>query len=249
MLKMKENLNALSVVDNGDGRIEYAICRERNVLTSNLRRFPREFRANSQFHVFLPRRQPLLHLSCHVLVLVDSLSGMESSRRGHYYSDKHHLLEGLNSGEQVPKRSKGEKGSKSTQPYKTIWISCRPTGGGGSPGGSPGGSNASRRSSSSSRDEKDPYKLKRSWCGSKGMIQSRLLPSQRTQPNAVDSKVKLCRPCARHAKGMKHLWLHGFKDAALSKIQPSWQVSETIQCSIELWVTSCWKTLEVPASV
>ena len=75
-----------------DGRIEYAICRERNVLTSNLRRFPREFRANSQFHVFLPRRLPLLHLSCHVLVLVDSLSGMESSRRGHYYSNKHQLL-------------------------------------------------------------------------------------------------------------------------------------------------------------
>ena len=82
------------------------------------------------------------------------------------------------------------------------------------------------------------------------MIQSRLLPSQRTQPNAVDSKVKLCRPVARHANGMKHLWLHGFKDAALSKIQPSLQVSETIQCSIELWVTSCWTMLlEVPGSV
>ena len=30
------------------------------------------------------------------------------------------FLEGHNSGEQVPKRSKGEKGSKSTQPYETI---------------------------------------------------------------------------------------------------------------------------------
>ena len=38
MLKMKEKLKALSVVENGDGRIEYAICRERNVLTSNLQR-------------------------------------------------------------------------------------------------------------------------------------------------------------------------------------------------------------------
>ena len=92
-------------------------------------------------------------------------------------------------------------------------------------------------------------KLKRRWCGLKGMIQLRLLPSQRRELNAVDSRIKLCRPFAKHAKEMKHLWLHGFKDAVPSKIQLNLQVSETIQCSIELWVTSCWKMLEVPGSV
>ena len=81
------------------------------------------------------------------------------------------------------------------------------------------------------------------------MIQLRLLPSQRRELNAVDSRIKLCRPFAKHAKEMKHLWLHGFKDAVPSKIQLNLQVSETIQCSIELWVTSCWTMLEVPGSV
>ena len=81
------------------------------------------------------------------------------------------------------------------------------------------------------------------------MTQSSQLPSQRTQPNAMDSRIKLCQLFAKHAKGMKHHWLHGFKDAGPSKIQSSLQVSETIQCSIELWVTSHWRTLEVPGSV
>ena len=81
------------------------------------------------------------------------------------------------------------------------------------------------------------------------MTQSSQLPSQRTQPNAMDSRIKLCQLFAKHAKGMKHHWLHGFKDAVPSKIQSSLQVSETIQCSIELWVTSCWTMLEVPGSV
>ena len=58
------------------------------------------------------------------------------------------------------------------------------------------------------------------------MTQSSQLPSQRTQPNAMDSRIKLCQLFAKHAKGMKHHWLHGFKDAVPSKIQSSLQVSE-----------------------
>ena len=103
---------------------------------------------------------------------------------------------GYNSSEQVPKKSKGDKSSKSSQQYATIVnqlsslveqiksasrspsrkasssgssSSSSSPKGGGSPGGSPVGSNASNRSSSSSQDEeKDPYRMEKKLMRVKG---------------------------------------------------------------------------------
>ena len=99
-------------------------------------------------------------------------------------------------GEQVPKKSKGEKSSKSSQQYDTIVnqlsslveqiksasrspsrkasssgssSSSSSPKGGGSPGGSPVDSNASNISSSSSQDEeKDPYRMEKKLMRVKG---------------------------------------------------------------------------------